>query len=75
MSDTRTYRHRATGVIREYPESLARVFKDLELVDADAPCITCQPAPAEVELLADHSDESAEDIHGEPAGSADDKEE
>ena len=47
----KTYRHRVTGVVREYPADLARVFDDLEEVSEDVPCITCHPSPAEVEKL------------------------
>lgn len=75
MSIKRTYRHRQTGVVREYPDSLARVFTDLEEVDTDAPCVTCQPDQTEVDYLAEPSEDPTEDPNEEPAGSADDKEE
>ena len=69
MAGRKAFRHRVTEIVRDYPESLGRVFSDLEEVDEkELPCITCQPAPAEVATA------SAALLHDEAADNAGDKE-
>lgn len=56
MSIQKTYRDANTGVVREYPESLARSFPNLIEVDLDAPCTTCTaPEDAPVQFAPDHT--------------------
>lgn len=51
MSIFKTYRDANTGIVREYPTSLANSFPNLIEVDCDAPCSTCTaPDEAPVDL-------------------------
>lgn len=74
VANRKMYRNTVTGVVREYPDSFARLFPSLTETLEEPSCITCQPDPAEVEFPAP-AEEPAEDPIEEPAGSADDKEE
>lgn len=41
MAQTKTYRDANTGIVREYPTSLALSFPNLIEVEDEAPCYTC----------------------------------
>lgn len=62
MAEFRTYRDRNTGIVREYPVSLAKVFLNLEEVDSDAKPLAYVPIPriAVEEYLASASESDAE---------------
>lgn len=60
MADKRQFKHAVTGVVQEYDDAFAALYPDLEPVDGDVPCISCQPDPAEVAALAAEAPTKAE---------------
>lgn len=61
MSRTKTYMDANTGIIRDYPASLAAVFPSLIEVDEDAPCYTCgAPEDAPTEYIPEADEESVD---------------
>jgi len=60
---TRTYRHKATGIVRDYPAELAAQFPDLIEVERGTKPLAFTPIPQEQvdAVLAQRAAEAQED--------------